>query len=140
MKALMSCQGIQTAVMAVLRGLSSPPAVPRGFVLLLLSLGTLGRPGSGGENPRGEFLKKNELQLTYLPLCSEGQLDQKTELGAGWWAHGSFGPRGFGEPRPILSLEKRDAFPGEGKEEKSVVGSVGRRQLEASSFEFQQET
>lgn len=77
MKALMSCQGIQTTVMAALRRLSSPPAVPRGFVLLLLSLGTLGCPGSGGENPRGEFLKKNELQLTYLPLCSEGQLDQK---------------------------------------------------------------
>lgn len=63
MKALMSGQVSCTAVMAALRGLSSPPAVPRGFVLQLVSRGTSGCPGSGGENPRGEFLKKSELQL-----------------------------------------------------------------------------
>lgn len=69
-----------------------------------------------------------------LPVCSEGPLDQKTELGAGWWAYCSSGPWGLGETRPILSLKRRDAPPREGKEEKSEVGSVGRRQLQANSF------
>lgn len=78
--------------------------------------------------------------MNLSPPVLGGTTGPETEVGAGWWAHSSFGPRGFGEPRPILSLERRVAFPGEGKEEKSVVGSVGRRQLEASSFEFQQET